>query len=125
MAQRILVVEDDSDIQRLVTTVLGKEYEVRSAEDGLAALLVMEQGFHPDLVIADIMMPRLDGITLAKALKQRSATAGIPVMFLTAKSAPRDVIEGINLGARYYLTKPFRVDDLLQKVHRLLPPPKT
>jgi DNA-binding response OmpR family regulator len=45
-------------------------------------------------------------------------------MFLTAKSAPRDVIEGINLGARYYLTKPFKVDELLTKVHRLLPPPK-
>lgn len=125
MAQRILVVEDDPDIQRLVTTVLAKEYEVRSAEDGLAALMTMEQGFQPDLVIADIMMPRLDGLTFAKALKQRPATAGIPVMFLTAKSSPRDVISGINLGARYYLTKPFRVDDLLQKVHRLLPLPKT
>ena len=123
MAQRILVVEDDPDIQRLVTAVLAKEYEVRSVEDGLDALMALEQGFRPDLIIADIMMPRLDGLTLLKALKQRPATAGIPVMFLTAKSSARDVIAGINLGARYYLTKPFRVDDLMQKVHRLLPPP--
>lgn len=124
MAQRILVVEDDPDIQRLVTAVLAKEYEVQSVEDGLAALMALEQGFRPDLIIADIMMPRLDGLTLLKALKDRPATAHIPVMFLTAKSSARDVIQGINLGARYYLTKPFKVDDLMQKVHRLLPPPR-
>jgi CheY-like chemotaxis protein len=124
MPQRILVVEDDPDIRRLVTAVLAKEYEVRSVDDGLDALMALEQGFRPDLIIADIMMPRLDGLTLVKAIKQRPATASIPVMFLTAKSSPRDVIEGINLGARYYLTKPFKVDDLMQKVHRLLPPPR-
>ena len=124
MPQKILVVEDDPDIQRLVTAVLSKEYEVRSVEDGLAALMALEQGFRPDLIVADIMMPRLDGLTLVKALKQSPATANIPVMFLTAKSSPRDVIEGINLGARCYLTKPFKVDELIQKVHRILPPPR-
>jgi len=124
MPQRILVVEDDPDIQKIVATVLAKEYEVRAAADGLAALMELEQGFKPDLIIADIMMPRLDGLSFVKALKNRSSTSGIPVMFLTAKSAPRDVIDGINLGARYYLTKPFKVDELLSKVHRLLPPPK-
>ena len=124
MPQRILVVEDDPDIQKIVGTVLGKEYDVRSAEDGLAALVEIEQGFKPDLIIADIMMPRLDGLSFVKALKKHPSTSGIAVMFLTAKSAPRDVIEGINLGARYYLTKPFKVDELLSKVHRLLPPVK-
>jgi len=124
MPQRILVVEDDPDIQKIVATVLAKEYEVRSAMDGLAALMEMEQGFKPDMIIADIMMPRLDGLSFVKALKNHPSTSGIPVMFLTAKSAPRDVIEGINLGARYYLTKPFKVDELLSKVHRLLPPVK-
>jgi DNA-binding response OmpR family regulator len=121
---RILVVEDDPDIQRIVTTVLSKEYEVRTANDGLEGLLAIEQGFNPELVIADIMMPRLDGMAFVKALKGHRDTARIQVMFLTAKSAPREVIEGINLGARYYLTKPFKVDELLQKVHRLLPPGK-
>lgn len=119
---RILVVEDDPDIQRIVTTVLSKEYEVRTANDGLEGLMAIEQGFQPDLVIADIMMPRLDGMAFVKALKGHRDTNRIPVMFLTAKSAPREVIDGINLGARYYLTKPFKVDELLQKVHRLLPP---
>lgn len=122
--QRILVVEDDPDIQRIVTTVLSREYEVRTAGDGLEGLLAIEQGFKPELVIADIMMPRLDGMAFVKALKGHRDTAKIPVMFLTAKSAPREVIDGINLGARYYLTKPFKVDELLQKVRRLLPPPK-
>ncbi len=124
MPLRILVVEDDPDIQKIVGTVLAKEYQVKSAEDGLAALMEIEQGFRPDLVIADIMMPRLDGLSFVKALRRHPSTSGIPVMFLTAKSAPRDVIEGINLGARYYLTKPFKVDELVSKVHRLLPPLK-
>jgi DNA-binding response OmpR family regulator len=121
---RILVVEDDIDIQRIVTTVLSREYDVRTANDGLEGLLAIEQGFKPDLVIADIMMPRLDGMAFVKALRSHRDTAKLPVMFLTAKSAPREVIDGINLGAKYYLTKPFKVDELLQKVHRLLAPPK-
>jgi DNA-binding response OmpR family regulator len=120
MGQRVLVVEDDPDIQRIVSTVLAKDYEVRSAEDGLAALMAIEGGFKPDLVIADVMMPRLDGMTFVKALKGHPTTATIPVIFLTAKSGPRDVIEGINVGARYYLTKPFKIDDLVTKVRRVL-----
>ena len=124
MPRKILVVEDDPDIQKLVGTVFAKDYEVRGAGDGLAALMEIEQGFKPDLIIADIMMPRLDGLSFVKALKNQRSTSGIPVMFLTAKSAPRDVIEGINVGARFYLTKPFKVDELVSKVHRLLPPPK-
>jgi DNA-binding response OmpR family regulator len=120
MPRRILIVEDDPDIRHLVSTVLAKTYEVKEAEDGLAALTEIEAGFHPDLVVADIMMPRLDGLTFAKALRGRPATASIPIIFLTAKSSPRDVIEGINVGARHYLTKPFKVDDLVAKVRRLV-----
>jgi DNA-binding response OmpR family regulator len=122
MVHRILVVEDDPDIQRIIVAVLAKEYEIRTADDGLAALMEIEQGFRPEFVIADIMMPRMDGMTFVKALKGQETTAGIPVMFLTARSTPRDVIEGIAAGARHYMTKPFKVDELISKVHRLLPP---
>jgi DNA-binding response OmpR family regulator len=122
MAHRILVVEDDVDIQRIIVTVLAREYEIRCAADGLAALMEIEQGFQPEFVIADIMMSRMDGMTFVKALKKHQATAKIPVMFLTAKSTTHDVVEGIAAGARHYMTKPFKVDELISKVHQLLPP---
>jgi DNA-binding response OmpR family regulator len=122
MAHRILVVEDDVDIQRIIVAVLAREYEIRCAADGLAGLMEIEQGFRPELVIADIMMPRMDGVTFVKALKGQATTAGIPVMFLTAKSAARNVAEGIAAGARHYMTKPFKVEELISKVHQLLPP---
>jgi CheY-like chemotaxis protein len=122
MAHRILVVEDDKAAQHILVTVLRKDYEVRCAADGLAALMEIEQGFLPALVIADIMMPRMDGMTFVKSMRQRPSTARVPVIFLTSRSTPRDVIEGIQVGARHYLTKPIQVPDLLGKVHKLLPP---
>ena len=122
MAHRILVVEDEKTAQHVLLTALGGDYEVRCAGDGLAALMEIEQGFHPALVIADIMMPRMDGMTFVKSLRQREGWSRIPVIFLTSRSTPRDVIEGIQAGARHYLIKPIRVPDLLKKVHKLLPP---
>jgi CheY-like chemotaxis protein len=122
MAHRILVVEDDKAAQYILLRALHEDYEVRCAADGLAALTEIEKGFQPALVIADIMMPRMDGMTFVKSMRQRPGTAHTPVIFLTSCSTPRDVIEGINVGARHYLTKPIQVPDLLNKVHKLLPP---
>jgi len=122
MSHRILVVEDDKAARHILLTVFGKDYEVRCAVDGLAALVEIEQGFQPALVIADIMMPRMDGMTFVKSMRQRPGMARIPVIFLTSRSTPRDVIEGIQVGARHYRTKPIQVPDLLKKVHKLLPP---
>ena len=121
MTYCILVVEDDPDIRGILVSVLGKEYDVHAAADGLAAMMEIEHGLKPDLVIADIMMPQVDGLTLVRALRGRPSTAAIPVVLLTAKGTPRDVIEGISAGARYYMIKPFKMDDLLNKVRQLLP----
>ncbi len=123
MPARILVVEDDPDIRMLVSNVLSKWYDVREAVNGLEALTTIEAGFKPDLIVADIMMPELDGLTMTKALKQQPSTSQIPVIFLTARTTPRDVVEGINVGAKAYLTKPFKVDELVSKVAKLLPKP--
>lgn len=94
--------------------------DVAMAADGEIAMQLMEKGPPPQLVITDWMMPRKDGLTLVKEMKAQEKLKNIPVVILTAKSAPRDVISGINSGARHYLTKPFKPDDLISKVKKVL-----
>ena len=72
------------------------------------------------LGLVDVMMPNLDGLTLAKAIKAYKDTKSIPLIFLTAKGDTMSMIEGINVGAKYYVTKPFQMDDLLSKVEKVL-----
>ena len=116
----ILVIEDDPSVQLLVRKALGMYgFNVVAADDGLDGLMKLET-LRPDLIIADMMMPRLDGMGFVKAIKGRGETKSIPVIFLTAKSDPKSMIEGINVGARFYVTKPFQIDDLLGKVQKAL-----
>ena len=117
---RILIVEDDQDLLRMMQRMLTTLAEVDTATDGEHALKALEAGPLPDLVITDWMMPRKDGLTLVKEMKQRESLQRVPVVILTAKTAPRDVIAGINSGARHYLTKPFKPDDLIAKVKKVL-----
>lgn len=118
--KHILIVEDDLDLQVLLKNLLKADYELSQAENGLEGLKALEKGPRPDLIIADIMMPMLDGLTMVDAIKKHHGTADIPVIFLTAKSTPKDVIEGINVGAKFYITKPFKIDELLSKIKRIL-----
>jgi DNA-binding response OmpR family regulator len=116
----ILVLEDDPSVQMLMRKQLTAHgFNVTVASDGLDGLMKLEQ-VRPDLIICDVMMPNLDGIEFVKALKGHGDTQKIPVIFLTAKTDPRSMIDGINVGARFYVTKPFAIDDLLSKVQRAL-----
>ena len=116
----ILVLEDDPSVQMLMRKQLTAHgFQVTTASDGLDGLMKLEQ-VKPDLIICDVMMPNLDGIEFVKAIKANNVTQKIPVIFLTAKTDPRSMIEGINVGARFYVTKPFQIDDLLSKVRRAL-----
>jgi len=118
--ETILVIEDDSSVRTLLSKALaGKGYQVETSEDGLEGLTRLES-LRPDLIIVDIMMPRLDGMTFVRAIKQHERTQPIPVIFLTAKNDPKTMIQGINLGARFYVTKPFQIDELLAKVQKAL-----
>ena len=110
----ILVVDDERFIVSLLTEILEEEgYHVRIASDGEAALRVIESD-EPDLVVADIMMPRLDGLTLAATLRSRSHP--IPVILMSAAVTPRS--HGVA-----FIPKPFDIDDLLVAVGRVLGPP--
>jgi DNA-binding response OmpR family regulator len=116
----ILVLEDDPSVQMLMKKQLTAHgFQVTTASDGLDGLMKLEQ-VKPDLIICDVMMPNLDGIEFVKAVKGHGDTQRIPVIFLTAKTDPRSMIDGINVGARFYVTKPFAIDDLLSKVARAL-----
>jgi DNA-binding response OmpR family regulator len=119
--ETILVIEDDPSVRTLLEKSLkAKGYDIVVADDGLNGLTALEDGRRPDLIIVDIMMPRLDGMTFAKAVKGNDRTRSIPIIFLTAKNDPRTMIEGINIGARFYVTKPFQMDELLSKVQKAL-----
>lgn len=103
-------------MQRMLTSIA----DVSIATDGENALKLLASGSLPDLLITDWMMPKKDGLTLVKEMKLDERLKRIPVVILTAKTGPRDVIAGINSGARHYLTKPFKPDDLIAKVKKVL-----
>jgi len=119
-SRSILIAEDDPDLSRMLKTLLNSMGDVRTADDGMDAYAQMRAGFLPDLLITDVMMPRMDGIALVRRMKQDKDLARIPVLMLTAKSTPKDVIGGINAGAKHYLTKPFKQQKLLDKVRHVL-----
>jgi CheY-like chemotaxis protein len=117
---KILVVEDDADLLVMIKTMLQAVGEVTLARDGQDALDLLKTGFKPDVIVTDLMMPRMDGLTLAKTLKGDPNIGNIPLVMLTAKSGPMDMITGINAGARHYVTKPFKAADLIDKVKKAL-----
>ncbi len=116
----ILVVDDDPVIQKLLSVNFEMEgYRVVCASDGLEGLHRAATE-HPDLVLLDVMMPRMDGIAVVRQLKGEPATAGIPVILLSAKAQATDVSGGLDAGADEYVTKPFDPLELLDKVAALL-----
>jgi DNA-binding response OmpR family regulator len=118
--ENILIIEDDASVRTLLEKSLSaRGYVVSIAKDGLDGLTSLDTK-RPDLIIVDIMMPRLDGMTFVKAIKGHEKTKPIPVIFLTAKSDAKTMIEGINVGARFYITKPFQLDELISKVEKAL-----
>jgi CheY-like chemotaxis protein len=115
----ILVAEDDASVRSMIVKALtAKGYHVLEAADGLAASELLGRETAPDLLVCDVMMPRVDGFSLARLIRSRKELRSIPIIFLTAKSAPTDVVQGIQLGARHYVHKPFSLKDLLDKIEK-------
>ncbi len=117
----VLVAEDDPALLQMMSRLLAPFADVRLAADGMEAYSSLRSDPKlPDLVLTDVMMPRLDGLQLVAKMKADPSLARIPVIILTAKAGPRDVVSGINVGARHYLTKPFKHDELIAKVKKAL-----
>ncbi|MDQ1444457.1 MAG: hypothetical protein QOI20_921 [Acidimicrobiaceae bacterium] len=116
----VLVVDDDPVIQKLLQVNFEMEgYTVLTAGDGLEGV-ERARADNPDIIICDIMMPRMDGLEVTKTLKGDPATASIPILLLSAKAQQADVAAGQATGADDYVTKPFDPLDLLQRVASLL-----
>ena len=120
MAHTVLTIEDQPDIRRLIRMTLEfKGFEVLEAGDGLSGLALARQA-RPDLILLDVMMPGMDGLTVGKTLAEDPELRRIPVVMLSALGSAADKSAGMASGVRDYLVKPFSPWELLEKVGQLI-----
>ncbi|HYB21673.1 MAG TPA: response regulator transcription factor [Thermodesulfobacteriota bacterium] len=128
MAKKILVIEDEKDIRDLLQHYLKREgYDVHGAEDGDSGLRKLAKERY-DLLLLDLMLPRMDGLEVCRVLRSQAETADLPVIMLTAKGEETDRIVGLELGADDYITKPFSPREVVARVKaifRRVEKPKT
>jgi len=118
MADKILIVEDELTLAMIISeTLADMGFEVRVASDGVAGLEAFS-GWRADLIIADVMMPRMDGFAMAARI--RAVDPDVPLIFLSARSSVDDIVEGFELGANDYLRKPFKMRELVVRINALL-----
>jgi YesN/AraC family two-component response regulator len=116
---QVLIVEDDDEIRNYLKNELSSTFKIKEATNGKEALkLVFEN--NPDVVISDIMMPEMDGITLCRKIKTNLNINHIPVILLTAKTTDSDKAEGLDIGADAYIIKPFNVELLTKQILNLI-----
>lgn len=115
---KLLLVEDEHTLADIIRDTLNeKGFEVYVAYNGLEGLRVFEQ-CHPHVVVTDIMMPQMDGLTMVKQLRAKDES--LPVLFLSARSGAQDVVEGFEIGGNDYIRKPFAMSELIVRIKALL-----
>lgn len=121
MSKHIMVVDDSKTVRNLIAFIVKKEgFQVTTAEDGLDALekLYSIPGIH--LIISDVNMPRMDGFTFVKNLREQDAFRDTPIIILSTEGQEKDIQEGLGLGANLYMVKPAQPDSLVKNVKMLL-----
>lgn len=116
---KMLVVEDNYDLRKQVKNIFRNQYVVFEAEDGIQGLELCKKE-QPDIVVTDVMMPKMDGIELCNRIKSDEEISHIPVMLLTAKNTDETIVEGYEFGADGYVAKPFNIDVLVARVNSLV-----
>ena len=120
----LLLVDDNEDIRNYLSGHLSKRYRILEAENGLEGLEIAKREL-PDIIICDVMMPKMDGFTFCKELKSSEETSFIPVILLTAKALQTDKLEGLGMGADDYLVKPFDIEEVKLRAHNIIESRKT
>lgn len=116
---RIMVVDDAPVIRRCTQNFLEPTYEVILVSDGFSALADIQEQ-RPDLLLLDVSMPRLDGLTTCQAVKQNPDFSEMPIIFMTSKDSAFDKARGTQMGCDDYITKPFLKEELLMKIQAFL-----
>ena len=120
----LLLVDDNEDIRNYLSGHLSKRYRILEADNGLEGLEIAKREL-PDIIICDVMMPKMDGFTFCKELKSSEETSFIPVILLTAKALQTDKLEGLGMGADDYLVKPFDIEEVKLRAHNIIESRKT
>jgi two-component system chemotaxis response regulator CheY len=121
MPKHILIVDDSKTIRNLVAFIMKKEgFKVTMAEDGMDGLEKLYSADHIDLIISDINMPRMDGFTFIKTVREQEAYRDVPIAVLSTEGKEEDIQQGISLGANLYMVKPAQPDKMVKNVRMLL-----
>lgn len=121
MSKHILIVDDSKTIRNLVSFILKKEgYKVTAAEDGLDGLEKLYACEHIDLIISDINMPRMDGFTFIRTVREQEAYRDVPIVVLSTEGQEQDIKKGIKFGANLYMVKPAQPQQMVGNIRMLL-----
>ena len=121
MAKHILIVDDSKTVRNLVSFIMKKEgFRVTAAEDGLDGLEKLYSSTDVDLIISDVNMPRMDGFTFIKNVREQDAYKDIPIIVLSTEGQEKDIQTGMNLGANLYMVKPAQPEKMVKNIRMLL-----
>ena len=120
MSEHILIVDDSRTVRNLVAFIMKSEgYKVTTAEDGLDGLEKLFSAEKIDLIISDVNMPRMDGFTFIKQVREQAAYKDLPIMVLSTEGRPQDIDLGMKLGANLYMVKPAQPEKMVQNIKML------
>lgn len=121
MSKHILIVDDSKTIRNLVAFIMKKEgFRVTMAEDGIDGLEKLYPADHVDLIITDINMPRMDGFTFIKTVREQEAYRDLPIVVLSTEGKEKDIQQGMSFGANLYMVKPAHPEKMIKNVRMLL-----
>ena len=121
MSKQILIVDDSKTVRNLVAFIMKKEgFKVTAAEDGLDGLEKLYSMEKVDLIISDVNMPRMDGFTFIKTVREQAAYRDVPIVILSTEGQEKDIQQGLGLGANLYMVKPAQPEKMVKNVRMLL-----